>query len=175
MLFPYVKPDGKDIWVAVSDLVLLLHEFHLDVVHPEKYQQARDRFLEVIRLSRVFWETVELETDDDHEWIPNTRQTSASGAKVTPEMVVGWQLFLNEMELILKGRKLIPHFRIQKEYGINLAKVAENPRALDIVEWVSGLAAIPYLEKGDVTDPHNWELFIASFSGNFMRTAVWFN
>jgi hypothetical protein len=98
-----------------------------------------------------------------------------SGAKVTQEMIDGWKQFLNEMELILKGRKLIPHFRVQKEYGINLAKLVDNPGALDAVEWWSGVAAVPYLEKGDITDPENWTRFTQAFSGNFMRTAVWFN
>ncbi len=174
-LSPYARPNEDNSWNYISDFVLLLHEFHLELARPEKYQQARDRFFKVIHLSRAFWETVDKETDDDCEWIPNVRQTSASGTKVTPEMVDGWKLFLNEMELILKGDRLIPHFRMQKEYGINLAKVMEHPCALDLVEWTTGLAVAPYLEKGEITDPSNWKRFTQAFSGNFMRTAVWFN
>ena len=174
-LAPYTRPDGHHDVASIIDIVLLIHELHLEVVHPERYKQAREHFLDVIRLSRAFWEAVLKETDDDHEWIPNTQQTASSGAKVTPQMIIGWHFFLNEMESILQGRKLIPHFRIKQEYGINLAKVVENPRALDLVEWVSGLAAVPYLEKGEVIDPNNWETLSGIFSGRFMRTALWFN
>lgn len=159
----------------IADAVTLIHALHLEVVHPEKYQQARDHFMEVIRLSRAFWVAVVKETDDDHEWIPNTQQTAASGANVTPQMILGWHFFLNEMENILNGRKVIPHHRIRREYGINLAKLIENPPALDLAEWFSGLAAVPYLEKGELTDSNNWDTLRGIFSGRFMRTAVWFN
>jgi len=174
MVSSVVRQDGE-FFADIIDIVLLIHEFHLEAVHPEGYRQARDHFTQVIRLSRAFWEAVDKETDDDHEWVPNARQTAASGARVTPEMINGWKTLLDELELILTGRKLIPHFRVQKDYGINLAKLIDNPPALDIVELWSGLGLAPYVEKGEFTDPDLWRRAMATFSGAFMRTAVWFN
>ena len=57
------------------------------------------------------WKFILAETDDDHEWIPNPKQTGVVGVKVTQEMVDAWLETLDEAEQVLQGKKLIPFWR----------------------------------------------------------------
>ena len=52
------------------------------------------------------------ETDDDHEWIPNPRQTGViPNVHVTQEMVNAWTDFLDQSQKILAGEVLIPFWQ----------------------------------------------------------------
>ena len=81
--------------------------------------------------------------------------------------------FLDEFDAILKGQKLIPHWRLAK--GINLRRVFLEPQTFDPVLWVQGSAALPYLEDGPVTSAETWLRMMSMFEGNFFGMAVWFN
>src|SRR5262249_2153538 len=116
------------------------------------------------------------ETDDDCEWLPNSRQTGIiPGVRVTREMITGWHEFLDEAEAILAGKKLIPHWRVKDGRGVNLNKVLNQPRRFDLVMWMQGTAAQPYLEKGTMTDPALWQRMERIFRGEFIGFAFWFN
>jgi hypothetical protein len=95
-------------------------------------------------------------------------------------MVEGWQLFLGEARQILEGHKLLPYWRgnvagATPSLGISLHRVFHEPREFDLVLWVQGSAAIPYLEDGDVTQGDFWRDLNGAFSGQFFGFALWFN
>ena len=130
----------------------------------------------MVALSRESWTFILAETDNDHEWVPNPKQdTVMPGGKVTDEMVKGWTEFLNEADLLLAGKKLIPFWRGTKPRGVNLRRVLTEPRAFDLVLWVQGTAATPYLEEGSVTSAETWTRLQRVFRGEFIGFAFWFN
>jgi hypothetical protein len=87
------------------------------------------------------------------------------------------------VERILQGERLLPFWRgkaDERERGVNLRKVFTDPPAhLDVMRWVQGSAATPYLEKGTITtlaDPRTLARLDRTFGGfNFFGFAVWFN
>ena len=73
------------------------------------------------------------------------------------------------------GEKLIPFWRSGDDRGVNLRRVFTEPRMFDLVLWVQGTAAAPYLEKGPKTQPDTWRRFQNIFRGEFIGFALWFN
>jgi hypothetical protein len=91
-------------------------------------------------------------------------------------MVSTWDQFLDEAESILDGKKLIPFWRgTDKTRGVNLQKVFLQPADLDIVLWIHGSGASPFLENGAVTEPRTWNEFQRVYRGQFFSFALWFN
>ena len=45
----------------------------------------------------------------------------------------------------------------------------------DIVLLIQGSAALPYLEKGDLTNGQTWNQITRLFGGDFFRYFIWFN
>ncbi len=128
----------------------------------------------VIRLSRLSWKRILAETDSSNEWIPNPSQTGVlPGMAVTQDRVDGWQVVLGEFEHILKGTKLIPHWRFDE--GISFRRMLLKPETFDIVLLAQGSAAAPYLEKGPVIDQARWDDITRVFGGDFLRYFIWFN
>jgi hypothetical protein len=130
---------------------------------------------QMLAQSRESWKFILAETDDDHEWIPNPRQTGVLGVPVRQEMVDGWLEFIEEAEALLAGKRLIPFWRGDPSRGVNLRRVFTEPRPLDLVLWVQGSGASPYLEKGTLTKPAVWSRLQRVFGGEFIGFAIWFN
>ena len=84
-----------------------------------------------------------------------------------------WFAFLDESEAILEGRRLAPHWRFAK--GIDVKAFFEKPQSFDVVLFVTGQGALPYLADGPITSPERWARIIRAFEGNFFQFAVWFN
>jgi hypothetical protein len=146
------------------------------VVAPDRMRSALGHLEEVVRLSRETWRVIEAETDDAGEWIPNANQTGTfPDTQVTAEMIAGWKEFLDEAERILAGRRLVPHWRLDKGRGVNLRRVFLEPRPFDVVRWCQGAAAVPYVEEGNCTEPDTWWRLQRTFRGNFIGFAIWFN
>ena len=80
---------------------------------------------------------------------------SRPSCQVNAERIAAWYQVLDEADAILDGEKLIPHWRF--EQGINLRRVFEEPQPFDLVLWITGPAALPYLEDGPVTTPEEWD------------------
>jgi hypothetical protein len=80
---------------------------------------------------------------------------------------------LDEADAILDGKKLVPHWRLRQ--GIDICRVFEEPQAFDLVLWITGPAAVPYLEDGPVLSAEEWNRITESFGGRFGVFAVWFN
>jgi hypothetical protein len=161
----------------ILDLVAMFHLIRLPVVEPERLKSALAHMEAMVALSRSSWKFILAETDDDREWVPNPKQGSViPNVRVTAEMVEGWKGFLDEFEAILAGRKLIPFWRGKPpRRGINVRRVLTEPRAFDLVLWVQGSAAAPYLEPGEVTSTEMWSRLNRIFGGEFIGFALWFN
>jgi hypothetical protein len=96
--------------------------------------------------------------------------------RITPEMAAGWSEFLDEAEAILAGRKLVPLWRgADRELGVNFHRVFTEPQPFDLVLWLQGSAAKPYLEKGELTTGEIWSRLQDAYGGNFIGYAFWFN
>ena len=160
----------------LSDIIALIHLIHWRVAEPERMRAAHGHLLQVLELSRVTWRALAAETDDDREWIPSTKQTGViPGISINAEMAEGWQAFLNEAEAILQGKKLLPFWRSPDGRGINLRRVFHEPQTLDLVLWIQGSGAAPFLEVGPRTEIESWRELNDAFGGQFVGFALWFN
>ena len=159
-----------------SDLAAFVHLINFPVVEPERLKNSLKHLEQVVALSRLSWDSIEAETDNDHEWLPNPDQSSAiGGATVTRQMIAAWRVFLGEAEAILAGKKLLPFWRTGDDRGLNLRRIFTEPRRFDLVLWVQGSAAAPYLEEGDITDKRTWDGLMNIFEGRLLEYAIWFN
>ena len=128
-------------------------------------------------------ENILTETDDDREWLPGPTQKAAlTSVRITGPMVESWHTFLSESEALLTGKKLVPFWRATKAEivagtakGLNLHRVFNQPRRFDLVLWVQGTAAVPYLEQGELTDQRVWTQLTGAFRGQFWGFAIWIN
>lgn len=196
--YPYLAEEGTGLIAGfnamnVADLIALIHTINYEVAEPERMLTALKHFETVIQLSRESFRLLALETDNDREWIPNENQTSSLGRlRVGTGMVKGWAGFLDEMELILQGRKLVPFWRgvdggipmfmgsidqirVHPELGINVRRIFTEPTRFDLVLWLQGTGLAPYLEKGPRTGLRTWQTITQEFNGEFVTFMFWFN
>jgi len=172
------KKPRKRNWFnsEIADSVAFLHLINYPVKEPARMKSALAHLESVIAQSRENWKAIEAETDDDNEWIPNPSQTGViPGVRVTQTIIDGWKEFLDEADAILKGDKLIPHWRVIDGRGINLRKVFTQPKRFDLILWIQGSAAEPFLEHGTLTEKKFWQRFRRNLGGNVFGFAVWFN
>lgn len=166
----------------ISDVISLFHQMlRLSIKEPVRTKAALAHLEAGVVQAKELWKLILVETDDDNEWIPNPMQTGVVGVKVTQEMVDVWLETLDEVEQVLKGKKLIPFWRGKaSERGVNLRRAFTESRTFDVIEWVQGTAAAPYLEKGPLTklaDPRMGTRLNNAFGGplNFVGFGFWFN
>lgn len=160
----------------IGDLLAFVHLIHFPVKEPARMGSALKHMETMLTLSRESWKAYLAETDDDHEWIPNPNQNSVlPNGKVTAEMLAGWIDFVGEAEAILAGKKLVPFWRDADNKAVNVHRVFTEPRELDLIFWIQGTAAAPYLEVGPVTQPEFWTRLLRVFRGEFFGFAIWFN
>lgn len=160
---------------SIADIIAAIHAINLKVRDPDGLTRARDSFLGMVNSSRLSWERILAETDDDHEWIPSPTQTGPLGVQITQLEIDGWMEVLDELEAVLTGEKLMPHWRLPPGKGINVNKLVADPPRLDLIMWIQGSALAPYIESGDVSDADTWEALTGPFGGNFATFAVWVN
>ena len=159
----------------IADVIAFIHLIRMPVAEPERMKAALNHLETVLRYSGEMWQSVLAETDDDHEWIPNPSQRGELGLRVDQAMVDGWLLAVEEGNEVLQGRRLIPFWRGKGDQGLNLRRVFTEPTAFDLVLWIQGTAAAPYLERGEITRPEVWNRLQQVFRGQFIVFAVWFN
>jgi hypothetical protein len=179
---PYAKlhPRSQDYRglddYGIADLIAFVHLNRWPLVERARMQNIAGHLQAIARLSRENWRRILLETDSDHaEWIPGPRQRGVTpDVRVTDQTIQGWMMFLGELEALLDGRKLLPHWRFAE--GINLKKLFDAPPAtLDAVMLVQGAAILPYLEKGTLTSGETWGRIQRLLGGDFFRYIAWFN
>ena len=163
--------DGLDI----IDLIAFVHLIRMPVKEPARMKAALVHIEKMLALSKESWKYILAETDKDHVWIPNPKQVSVLGISVRQEMIDSWLEFIEEMETLLAGKRLAPFWRGKEKRGINPRRVFTEPRSLDLVLWIQGTAAAPYLEEGPLTKPAVWQRLLRVFGGEFIGFAIWFN
>ena len=173
-------PEPNSPWneAELSDMIAFIHLANFPLKEPDRLAKAREHLLSMIQASRKSWELIEAETDNDREWIPGPNQTSVvPNVSITKERLATWRRFLDEADDLLNGKKLIPFWRGNSGNGkgINLMKVFTEPKDFDLVLWVQGSDAVPYLEEGELTSPQTWTEFQRVFQGNFIGMAIWIN
>lgn len=173
---PYGVPQVSDRFgINFVDAITALHLLQFEPQAPERLLSALDHARSVLALSHQSWDSILAEEDNDREWVPNADQTSVVPAVVTVEQIESWRHLLDEADTLLSGKKLLPHWRFEGNQGINLQQVFLEPQFFDLVLWVQGGAALPYLEAGELTQGETWRDLIRVFGGNFTGFAIWFN
>jgi uncharacterized protein (TIGR03000 family) len=157
------------------DVIAFIHLIRLPIKEPARMKSALSHLEQMVALSKESWKFILAETDDDHEWLPNPKQKGVLGIPVRQEMIDSWLEFVEEMEAILAGKRLIPFWRGDEKRGVNLKRVFTEPRPLDLVLWIQGTAATPYLEEGPITKQAVWDRLQRVFRGEFIGFAIWFN
>lgn len=165
---PKFAPEG------LADLVAVIHLMHFDLVEPKRMRASRKHLFAMIAASREVWNHATEETDDDREWIPNAQQTSLTPLTVNQARIDAWARFLDEAEAVLRGKMLVPHWRVTGDQGINLKRVFTEPRPFDLVMWIHGAAAVPFLEKGELVTRETARTLSRTFQGRFVVFAIWF-
>jgi len=158
-----------------ADLLAAVHEMRLEVADKDGLKKAATEFRAPNVCSKTCWKRVLAETDDDHEWLPSPQQTGPLGSKITQEQIDGWMTVLDEVDSILAGKKLLPHWRIINGMGINVAKLVQSPPKLDLVLMIQGSTFAPYIEGGEVSDQTKWRTLMAPFGPGFAGFALWSN
>src|SRR5437588_10476624 len=79
--YPYLQERGRSVFalgedVDAADLVAFLHLLRFPVADASHMKAALDHFETMLKLSRASWKLILAETDDDHEWIPNPKQST---------------------------------------------------------------------------------------------------
>lgn len=174
---PVFQPRaGQPFESDIADLIAMIHLASFPLHDAERLRSAHGHLQAVIAQSRLSWQAIEAETDDEREWVPNERQQGViPGVRVTRPIIDGWKQFLDEADQLLVGKKLVPHWRGAEGSGVNLRRVFLEPRQFDLVLWVHGAAAVPYLERGETTSREHWQRLEQLFGGNFIGFAIWFN
>lgn len=185
--YPYLQaPSAPDLAgfdaALVADLIAMIHLIDLPVVEPERLARALAHLETTAATSRASWTAILAETDDGREWLPNPAQTGVvpdgrggPPVAVEAEMLDAWFEMLGEVDAVLAGRTLVPYWRVADGRGLNLRRVFLEPRRFDLVLWLQGAAAAPYLEEGEVTDADTWRAIVRAFGGDFAAFAFWFN
>ena len=165
----------------IFDLIAYLHVMRFPLKEPERMKSSLQHLESAVAMSREMWTFYLQETDDDHEWIPNPKQTGVLQRQVTESMIATWKEVLDEGDLVLKGERLLPFWRgtPAKTRGINLRRVFTEPKPLDPFLWLQGTAATPYLENGVISrfaDPQFGANLEKIFGPQqFWGFALWFN
>jgi hypothetical protein len=159
----------------IADMIALIHLVDWPVVERARLTGLLARGLSIIDLNRKTWAAVRAESDDDREWLPSPRQKSGvmTGLDVTDERIDAWLAMLTDTEAVLKGDRLAGHWRFQQ--GYRLPRVLAEIERFDLVLWITGQAALPWLEDGQVDIGKAFSGANAIFDGNLLAYAFWFN
>lgn len=127
---------------------------------------ARDNLRAMIAANRDFWKVVAQESDNDREWIPNDGQQAALGFEMPEGTGTRWLAVLSDMDQVLAGKMLVPFWRFAPGYGVDLAGWMKDPRPVDLVDWIQGVAAVPHARPGLTVSRDNLDSFMSMFAGN---------
>ena len=162
---------------SIIDIVASIHNLNFKLQEPERIKRIHGHLKKVVELSREMWTSLSEETDNDREWIPNSRQTTVvSQFRSTNQTLTVWQEILDEVDEILDGRTLLPFWRGEsKDRGFNVKRFITEPRDFDVILFIHGSSAMPFVERGDVSSPEKWRQFQEVFNGDLFGFAIWFN
>jgi hypothetical protein len=158
----------------IADAISMIHLINWEVVEPGRRKDMRLKLKAMAELSRKSWASARAETDDAREWLPNAKQTPALPLGQVDDVAIdSWLDVMAEMEQLLDGKKLLAHWRFNE--GLNLRRFIDEGKDFDLVLLIAGPDAVPWLEKGPLTDQVTWSRLQQGFRGNFLGYALWFN
>src|SRR5262245_27134558 len=106
------RPKDRDQTEArmppIADVIAFVHLTRLPIKEPKRCQVALEHLEAMVAQGKEMWKFILEETDDDNEWVPGPKQKGVLGITVTDEMVETWLDTLDEVELVLQGKRLIP-------------------------------------------------------------------
>lgn len=110
----------------------------IKIKEPARLGHYRRHIVKVCALNRETWSFIRAETDDDHEWLPNSKQTGVLRIPVTDEMIDHWLAMMAEFEDLFDGRKAIPKGLVailssKSQRPLNVRAFFDNPP--DTFEW----------------------------------------
>lgn len=160
---------------SFADQVAFLHLIQWPAGDKARMSRTRQHLKSVVALSRETWKAVLAETDDDREWLPSPRQQNRAvpSLPITDRMVAGWFEALDDFDAVLDGQKLLGHWRFNR--GIDLRMFFEEPRPFDLVLWVTGHGAAPFLKDGPMLTGSAWQGWNSAFAGNFLGYLFFIN
>jgi len=162
---------------TLLDILASFHNANFKLQEPERVKRIHKHLKKAVELSREMWSALAEETDNDREWIPNSRQTTlVSPFRPTSRTITAWEGILDETEAILDGKKLLPFWRGEaKDRGFNVNRFLTEPKDFDLILFIHGSGALPHVERGNVTSPEKWRQFQEAFGGDLFGFAIWFN
>jgi hypothetical protein len=143
-------PDPE--WRQLADLVAIVIRAVNQPADPVALAAARDDFIAMIDANRRFWRRVRAETYNDREWIPNAAQTSVLPLDFPAGTGDAWLAILDDIEAVLRGGLLVPHWRLSPLAGINVARLVDGAPALSLAGVIQGVDLLPYAARGPVVD-----------------------
>jgi hypothetical protein len=168
------RSSGSMVSGEIGDAIALFHLANWPVVDAAKREDVRKRLLTVTELAPKTWAAARKETDDDLEWLPNAKQKQGiTGTVLADAQIDGWLTVMVELNSILEGKKLLPHWRFDR--GMNVKRWFAEEKTYDLVLLITGTTAVKYLEDGPVSDQATWDRLMTAFGGSFMGYAIWFN
>ena len=148
------------------------------IVEPARLDRFRRHVIQVAELNRETWKHIRAETDDDFEWLPNSKQQGVLRMPVRDDMIDAWLRSVTEIESLMNGKKLLPIlWRDAAGKGINLKTLLEDP-PVDFNWEELAKSGLPekYLEDGPPVDFRVFFVVLQVFENT---TAVgymaWFN
>jgi hypothetical protein len=160
----------------LTDVLAMIGNFQMPVAEPERLTRALEHFRKTVDHGRAMWEHYDNEADDDREWIPNPDQTAAfHEVEVDEDMRDAWLALIDEAGAVLNGKKLLRFWRGDGTKGIDLVKVMTEPRDFNLLYWIQGSAATPYLVEGEFTAPNTWAQIRRVTERRYFRYSFWFN
>jgi hypothetical protein len=150
------------------------------VQEPIRLGRVRRHLLKVAELNRETWRHIRAETDDDHKWLPNPKQTGVLGLKVRDDMIDAWLDAVGELEGLLAGTKTLPPDLWGEKNGkvVSLRAVLDDPPARFELNLLSiDLPDKYWVPKGTTADVSKVWRVLDVFGNNASRFAyaVWFN
>jgi hypothetical protein len=166
-----MDPDSD---AFVADLIAAIHTASFPVSDPARLAGVLERLTSITALSRQNWDMILAETDDDRELVPSPSQTSLlPDQQVTEEVVDAWMATLDQVDLILSGELLLPHWRFSE--GFNLKTYFETATRTDLVMLFTGHDALPYIEAGPIADAGSFAELNRVMGDDWPFFALWFN
>lgn len=152
------------------------NDHNLHTTQPLRLGRMRRHFVAVCELNRETWKHVRRETDDDHEWLPNPRQTGVLGMPVDDEMIDAWLAMAEELRATFEGERTFLRIFIEKdEKGLNLKALLDDPpRTWYADGFPQNLPARYFTTERDMDLNVLFRGFRA-FRGSPIGYAIWFN
>jgi hypothetical protein len=168
--------EQEDWMGEILDAAGLLHALRLDVIDRKRLETGLDHWATMPRYSLSMWEHIAAERDNFREWIPNPSQQSiVPGGNLSQEQIDAWQEFLVAFQEISAGERLVPFWRATSYDGVNLRRALLTQETLDVVAWMQGIDALPYLEDGAAFDGDLWSRLQQVFNNDVGSFATWLN